>query len=137
MVSMRKRKQFNAQILTATGRPVTECFVIADIETEVAGQTRSVRWSGKITSLSAPQHALAGSYRLRPDGTEQASRRTPEFAAVSPYWAGLSWTRNVLAAGASSALAPRVQLMKPLTPGPKAVGTSAAAILALPSSVTY
>lgn len=72
--SIRKRQQFAATLLSDRGQPLTECYVLADVETTVQGAQRRVTWRGKITSLSAPQHAYHGRYQLRPQGAEAAAR---------------------------------------------------------------
>ena len=70
MASIRKRKQFEADVLSVEGTRMSGCFVIADIETTVVQDHREVTWQGKITSLSEPQRSLHGPYLLRPSGGE-------------------------------------------------------------------
>ena len=70
MPSIRKRKQFAATLLNAQGQALSDCYVLADVETVVSDGQRWVTWRGKITSLSAPQHAYHGRYRLRPQGVQ-------------------------------------------------------------------
>ncbi len=74
MSTMRRRKQFKAELLTLQGAAVSECFAIVDIETTRAGGARARRWRGRFTSLSNPQHAFAGPYLLRPRGEQQQAR---------------------------------------------------------------
>jgi hypothetical protein len=66
--SIRRRRQFEAEILTPQGTALSGCFVLADIETSVQGASRSVTWRGKFTSLTNPERAFAGPYLLRPRG---------------------------------------------------------------------
>ncbi len=70
MSTMRRRQQFKAEILTARGSVLTECFAIVDIETTRVGDVRERSWRGKISSLSNPEHSLGGVYRLRPRGED-------------------------------------------------------------------
>ena len=74
MPTMRKRKQFEAQVLSLKGTAVSGCFVIADIETTVVGSSRQVSWRGRITSLSEPQQTLDGPYLLQTGSGEQPVR---------------------------------------------------------------
>ena len=66
MATLRKRRQFPAQILTLQGQPLSDCFAIVDVETTVAAGRRSVSWRGRISSLSAPEHSFDGPFLLRP-----------------------------------------------------------------------
>jgi hypothetical protein len=68
MPTMRKRKDFDAQIQSVQGTPVSDCHVYLEIETTIAGDQRDVRWAGKFTSLTDPTHAFRGSYLLQPRG---------------------------------------------------------------------
>ncbi len=68
MTTMRRRQQFNAEVLTAQGSLLTECFAIIDIETTRVGDVRERSWRGKLSSLSNPEHTLGGIYRLRARG---------------------------------------------------------------------
>lgn len=70
MTTMRRRRQFKAELLTSRGSLLTECFAIVDIETTRVGDVRERSWRGKISSFSNPEHSLGGSYRLRPRGEE-------------------------------------------------------------------
>jgi len=74
MPTMRKRKDFDAQIQSVQGKPVSDCHVYLEIETTIVGEQRDVRWSGKFTSLTAPDHAFRGPYLLRPAGVAQAAK---------------------------------------------------------------
>ena len=71
---MRKRKQFQAHVLSLQGTVVSGCFVIADIETTVVGSFRQTTWRGRTTSLSEPQQALDGPYLLRSGEGSQPAR---------------------------------------------------------------
>ncbi len=75
MTTMRRRQQFNAELLTARGSLLTECFAIIDVETTRVGGVRERSWRGKLSSLSNPEHSLGGSYRLRPRGEDSAGAR--------------------------------------------------------------
>ena len=66
MTTMRRRRQFKAEVLTTRGLVLTECFAIIDIETTRTGGVRERSWRGKLSSLSNPEHSLGGVYRLRP-----------------------------------------------------------------------
>ena len=66
MTTMRRRREFAALVLTKRGRPVTEGYVHMEIETSINGRVREHRWSGKISSLTAPAAVLHGPYQLRP-----------------------------------------------------------------------
>lgn len=70
MSTMRRRQQFKAELLTARGMMLTECFAIIDIETVRSGGVRERSWRGKISSLSNPEHSLGGPYRLRARGED-------------------------------------------------------------------
>lgn len=74
MASIRKRKQFEADVLSVEGTRMGGCFVIADIEITVVEDHREVRWQGKMTSMTEPQHALHGPYLLRPSGSESEAQ---------------------------------------------------------------
>ena len=75
MTTMRRRRQFKAEVLTTRGSVLTECFAIVDIETTRAGDVRERSWRGKISSLSNPEHSLGGTYRLRARGEEGEGAR--------------------------------------------------------------
>ena len=60
MATMRRRRQFTAEVLTMRGSLLTECFAMIDIETTRVGDVRERSWRGKISSLSNPEHSLAG-----------------------------------------------------------------------------
>ena len=66
MTTMRRRREFAALVLTKRGRPVTEGYVHMEIETSINGRVREHRWSGKISSLTAPASDTPGSARKRP-----------------------------------------------------------------------
>lgn len=68
MTTMRRRRQFKADLLTTRGSLLTECFAIIDIETTRSGDVRERSWRGKLSSLSNPEHSLGGVYVLRPRG---------------------------------------------------------------------
>ena len=70
MTTMRRRRQFKADLLTTRGSLLTECFAIVDIETTRNGDVRERSWRGKLSSLSNPEHSLGGVYQLRPRGEE-------------------------------------------------------------------
>ena len=70
MTTMRRRRQFQAEVLTARGSVLTECFAIIDIETTRVGDARERSWRGKLSSLSNPEHSLGGAYRLRARGED-------------------------------------------------------------------
>jgi len=70
MTTMRRRQQYKAEVLTARGAVLTECFVIIDIETARVGDVRERTWRGKLSSLSNPEHSLGGAYRLRARGED-------------------------------------------------------------------
>lgn len=72
MTTMRRRRQFAAEVQSKQGRPVTECYVYMEIETSVNGRVREQRWSGKFSSLTEPGSVLHGSHRLRPLAGEDA-----------------------------------------------------------------
>lgn len=74
MPTMRKRKDFDAQIQSVQGKPVSDCHVYLEIETTIAGDQRDVRWAGKFTSLSEPAHAFRGAYLLKPAGATDAAK---------------------------------------------------------------
>ena len=65
MPTMRQRRQFRAQICTPRGRLLTEAFVIADVERTVQAGAATVQWSGRLSSLSDPAHALGGLHLLQ------------------------------------------------------------------------
>ena len=71
---MRRRRQFNAEVLTLNGTSLSECFAIIDIETTRVGEMRERKWRGRFSSLSNPEHVFAGPYLLRPRGEEQHAR---------------------------------------------------------------
>ena len=74
MTTMRRRRQFNAQLLTLQGAEISDCFAIIDIETTRSGDTRERSWRGRFSSLSNPQHAFSGPYLLRPRGEQEQAR---------------------------------------------------------------
>ena len=74
MATMRRRRQFKAEVLTVRGQQLSECFAIIDIETTTSEGVRERRWRGKFSSLSNPEHAFAGSYLLRARGTEEEAK---------------------------------------------------------------
>lgn len=74
MPTLRKRKDFAATLLSPQGQPLSECYVFVDVETTVVDSARSVKWGGRLTSLSEPQHAYTGLYGLRPNGVDAAAR---------------------------------------------------------------
>ena len=76
MPSIRKRKDFPAEIQSLDGRRMGDCHVYAEIETTVVGSQREVVWSGRITSFSDPQHTYHGGYLLRTAGSESGSEIT-------------------------------------------------------------
>lgn len=81
MTTMRRRRQFKAQVLTLQGAELSECFAIIDIETTRSGELRERSWRGRFSSLSDPQHAFSGAYLLRPrDGDESARIEVVEGA---------------------------------------------------------
>ncbi len=74
MPSIRKRKDFPAELQSKDGRRISDCHVYAEIETTVTGDQREVTWSGKITSFSDPETALRGDYLLKhPDAANGAA----------------------------------------------------------------
>ncbi len=75
MTTMRRRQQYQAEVLTTRGSVLTECYVIIDIETTRIGDVRERVWRGKISSLSNPEHSLGGAYRLRPRGEDGEGAR--------------------------------------------------------------
>ena len=75
MTTMRRRRQFTAEVLTTRGSVLTECFAIVDIETTRVGDLRERSWRGKISSLSNPEHSLGGTYRLRARGEDGEGAR--------------------------------------------------------------
>ena len=75
MTTMRRRQQYQAEVLTTRGAILTECFAIIDVETTRVGDVRERRWRGRISSLSHPEHSLGGAYRLRPRGDESEGAR--------------------------------------------------------------
>ena len=73
MTTMRRRRQFKAQLLTLNGAQLSECFAIVDIETTTSGGVRERQWRGRLSSLSSPEHTFGGAYLLQPnDGGEPA-----------------------------------------------------------------
>ena len=66
MTSIRRRRQFEAEVLSAKGQPLTGCFAFVEIETAMRGDRREQRWAGKLTSLTEPSAALDGPHLLRP-----------------------------------------------------------------------
>lgn len=66
MPTLRKRKDFPATLLSQQGQQLSECYIFMEIETTVTQEGRSVKWEGRITSLSEPQHAYAGLYGILP-----------------------------------------------------------------------
>ena len=74
MPTMRRRKQFEAEIHELNGRLLTSCFVIADIETTIEHSDRFVNWHGMFTSLTDPKQVLDGSYLMQPTGSDQAAK---------------------------------------------------------------
>lgn len=66
MTTMRRRREFSAEIQSVSGRPETECYVHMEIETSLHGKVREYRWSGKLSSLTEPTSVLHGVYHLRP-----------------------------------------------------------------------
>ena len=82
MTTMRRRRQFKAQLLTLQGVELSECFAIIDIETTRNGDLRERSWRGRFSSLSDPQHAFSGAYLLRArGGAEEARIEVVEGAA--------------------------------------------------------
>jgi hypothetical protein len=71
MTTMRRRREFAAEVQTESGRPETECYVYMEIETSVNGRVREHRWSGKLSSLTEPKSVLDGIRRLRPLDSEK------------------------------------------------------------------
>lgn len=74
MPTIRRRKQFNAEIQSVQGKRVSDCYAIVDVETTVVDGARAVSWAGKITSLSDPQHSLQGPYLLQAAGAATAAK---------------------------------------------------------------
>lgn len=74
MTTMRRRRQFKAQLLTLQGAALSDCFAIIDIETTRNGEVRERSWRGRFSSLSDPQHAFSGAYLLRPGGVDESAR---------------------------------------------------------------
>ncbi len=68
MATMRRRRQFPAELLTMRGTILTKCFAIVDIETNRVDELRERSWRGKLSSLSNPEYSLGGAYLLRPRG---------------------------------------------------------------------
>ncbi len=75
MTTMRRRRQFKADLLTTGGSLLTECFAIVDIETTRNGDVRERSWRGKLSSLSQPEHSLGGVYQLRARGEDGEGSR--------------------------------------------------------------
>ena len=75
MTTMRRRLQFQAEVLTTRGSMLTECFAIIDVETTRVGDARERSWRGKISSLSNPEHSLGGVYRIRVRGEDGEGAR--------------------------------------------------------------
>ncbi len=71
MPSLRRRREYEAAVLTLMGNVLTEGYVIAEVTTTVNGAQREVTWAGKITSLTQPQVSLHGPYLLRPRGAAE------------------------------------------------------------------
>jgi hypothetical protein len=71
--SIRKRKDFAAELQSLEGRRLSDCYVYLEIETTIVGDQRDVVWSGRITSFSDPQHTFHGGYLLKPAGAERGS----------------------------------------------------------------
>ena len=71
--TMRRRLEFEAEILSPTGDRLSGCYVFIDVETEVGPSDPHVRWYGKFTSLSDPSTAFDGVYRLRPTAQDAPS----------------------------------------------------------------
>ena len=74
MTTMRRRRQFKADLLTLQGQPLSECFAIVDIETTTSAGVRERRWRGRFSSLSNPEHAFGGGYLLRARGSDDQTR---------------------------------------------------------------
>ena len=74
MPSMRKRRDFPAEVQSVAGKLVSECHVYVEIETTVTNGHREVSWSGKITSLTDPDVRLTGPYLLQPIGAVKGAR---------------------------------------------------------------
>ena len=73
MASIRKRKDFAAELQSLDGRRRSDCYVYLEIETTVVGDQRDVVWSGRITSFSDPQHTFRGGYLLKPASARSSS----------------------------------------------------------------
>lgn len=82
MTTMRRRRQFNAQLLTLQGSQISDCFAIIDIETTRNGDTRERSWRGQFTSLSNPEHAFSGAYLLRPQGQQEGQQQDVRIEVV-------------------------------------------------------
>ena len=74
MATMRRRRQFKAEVLTLRGQQLSECFAIIDIETTTSEGVRERRWRGKFSSLSNPEHSFGGGYLLRARDSEDSTR---------------------------------------------------------------
>ena len=74
VTTMRRRRQFKAEVLTLQGAALSECFAIIDIETTRNGALRERTWRGRFSSLSEPQHAFSGAYLLRAGGGAESAR---------------------------------------------------------------
>ncbi|HJN91151.1 MAG TPA: hypothetical protein QGF05_00315 [Dehalococcoidia bacterium] len=74
MPSIRKRRDFPAEIQSVEGKRVSECHVYVEIETTVTNGQREITWAGKVTSLTDPDVTLAGPYLLQPQGAPASAR---------------------------------------------------------------
>jgi hypothetical protein len=74
MPSIRKRRNFPAEIQSVEGKRVSECHVYIEIETTVSHGQKEVTWAGKITSLTDPDTTLAGPYHLKAEGAASSAR---------------------------------------------------------------
>jgi hypothetical protein len=79
MPSIRKRKDFQAEIFSVEGRSMGGCHAYVEIETVVEGDQREVSWGGRFTSLTNPEHSFRGPYRLK------AARSGGEGAKISVH----------------------------------------------------
>ncbi|MCZ6545165.1 MAG: hypothetical protein O6913_05625 [Chloroflexi bacterium] len=70
MPLIRQRKDFPAEVMSLDGKRISDCHVFCEIEIVVEGDARVTTWSGKFTSLSAPEHVFRGGYLIRPRSGE-------------------------------------------------------------------
>lgn len=68
MPSIRRKKDFAAELQSVDGHRVSGCHAYVEIETTVIAGQRRVEWAGRFTSLTDPEHSFGGPYLLKPEG---------------------------------------------------------------------